>query len=227
MPEAPESEAPEENRLGTVVAILIAIVTVIGAIVAWRASVAEDVGGDADYAGLRAAASYQDALASSRVHAYEDDAVFISYYRYKALSDGLDKIIEKASGEREKHLTALTKEMSDLSVANLNLLDELEAARYLKRDGRFSYTRDVGARMAAAAKKDNLDFESQFKEAEDYRVKTLRLLVAVFILSLSLIFFTLVESFEGAFGYVLLGCGVLTMIGGTAYAVLIELGRIS
>ena len=37
------------------VAILIAVVVVIGAVVAWRASMIDDGAGDADYAGLRSA----------------------------------------------------------------------------------------------------------------------------------------------------------------------------
>ncbi len=46
-----ESENP---ILETTVAILIAVVVVIGALVSWRASVIDDGAGDADYAGLRA-----------------------------------------------------------------------------------------------------------------------------------------------------------------------------
>lgn len=225
--EAPKGDEPEESRLGTVVAILIAIVTVIGALVAWRASVSDDASGDADYAGLRAAASYEDARANSRVNAYEDYSVFISYYRYKALSDGLDKLAENAQGERQNELLKQSKEMANLATANLNLLDELEAARNLRRDGKYNLQRDVGVRMAAAAKKDNLDFAGQFKEAEGYRVKTLHLLKAVVILSLSLVAFTLVESFEGAMAYLLVGAGVLTMLGGTIYAILVEMGKMA
>lgn len=223
----PQCEEPEESRLGTLVAILIAVVTVIGALVAWRASVSDDASGDADYAGLRAAANYEDARASSRVNGYEDYSVFISYYRYKEMSDGLDKMAEQAEGERQTELQKQSREMASLATANLNLLDELGAARNLKRNGKYNLQRDVGVRMAAAAKKDNLDFAGQFKEAEEHRVKTLRLLMAVVILALSLVAFTLVESFEGALSYALVGVGTLTMIGGTVYAILVETGRIA
>lgn len=232
MAEEPKVEEPKDgesegSRLGTAVAILIAIVTVIGALVAWRASLADDASGDADYAGLRAAANYEDARANSRVNAYEDYSVYISYFRYKELSDGLDKLAANAQGERKTELQKQAREMADLATANLNLLDELDAARNLKRNGKYNLQRDVGVRMAAAAKKENLDFAGQFKEAEDYRVKSLRLLKAVVVLSLSLVAFTLVESFEGALAYALVGVGVLTMLSGTIYAILVEMGKIA
>ena len=61
-----ESKAERSQRLETVVAILIAVVTVIGAVVAWRSSVADDGAGDADFAGLRASVRSEETRADRK-----------------------------------------------------------------------------------------------------------------------------------------------------------------
>ena len=61
----------KSSRLETMVAILIAIVAMLGAVVAWRSSVVDDGAGDADYAGLRAAVNAEETRALNFVNAYK------------------------------------------------------------------------------------------------------------------------------------------------------------
>ena len=58
--EGKAQEQEKESPLETIVAVLIALVTVIGAVVVWRASVIEDASGDADFAGLRASINAEE-----------------------------------------------------------------------------------------------------------------------------------------------------------------------
>lgn len=70
-----------DERLQTIIAILIAIATVASAIVAWRASVADDGAGDADFAGHRATLNLEAARALSAVDAYENYRAYTLYRR--------------------------------------------------------------------------------------------------------------------------------------------------
>ena len=86
-------DRPEEgsNRLETMTAILIALVIVIGALVAWRASVADDSGGDADFAGLKVATSAEETRALTTVNAYEHYSAYTNYRRNTFLSSLIEE----------------------------------------------------------------------------------------------------------------------------------------
>src|SRR6185295_14877579 len=73
MAEEKQSEAGQEkenNRLSTLVALLIAVVSVSGAVVTWRASVSADGAGDADVAGIRATINLTETNALAAVKGY-------------------------------------------------------------------------------------------------------------------------------------------------------------
>lgn len=215
-------ENSDSERLNTVVAILIALVTVLGAIIAWRASVYDDGAGDADFAGLHAAANYQEAKALSRVNAYEHYGVFISYYRNRQVAEGLQELAEQAKGERAEELKQQAREAAELANASLTLLAQNDAARYLNRNDTYALDREMGAMMAAAAKQKDLNYQVQFDEAETLRNKTARMFGTIVILGISLVFFTLVETFEGGSRYVMVGLGVILAIWGAVWWILIE-----
>ena len=60
------SDVEQNERLGNIIAVLIALATLIGAVVAWRASVAADGAGDADFAGQRATVNLEQTRALSK-----------------------------------------------------------------------------------------------------------------------------------------------------------------
>src|SRR5689334_3777454 len=90
------AEAAEEKQgsFETIVAILIALVTVAGAIVAWRASVAADGAGDADFAGLQASLNAEETRALNYVDAYEHYGAYTAYRRYLNLGNAIATDIE-------------------------------------------------------------------------------------------------------------------------------------
>ncbi|HZY40479.1 MAG TPA: hypothetical protein VFF59_00605, partial [Anaerolineae bacterium] len=85
MTETPQADS--NDRFTTLVAIMIALVALIGAVVAWRASVAEDASGDADYAGLRAAINVEETRALNASTAYAQYGAYVTYQRNSALGD--------------------------------------------------------------------------------------------------------------------------------------------
>jgi hypothetical protein len=209
------------NRLETLVAILIAVVTVIGAVVAWRASVADDGAGDADFAGLRASLNAEETRALNAVNAYEHYGAYTTYWRYNALGDALAEEIELAPEAAVEALDRQRAEAYDLADANQDLFPN----RFLNRDGTYSVAREMGQAWADAAREKDLYPDPQYAEADQLRTKSNRLLGSITILGVALVAFTLVETVGGRLKMALVLLGTALALAGTVLAVMIDLAR--
>ncbi|HMQ51993.1 MAG TPA: hypothetical protein PKE64_12745 [Anaerolineae bacterium] len=217
-----EPASSESNWLEITVALLIAVTTVIGAVVAWRASVADDASGDADFAGLQAAMNAEETRALNFVNTYENYGAYAAYQRYDTLGDLIEE--DLANIEDEQTYAFLDEQRAnahDLALAN----QELFPNTYLNRDGSYSIQRQLGEMWADAAKEKDLKPEPQFAEADQFRVKTNLLLQSLTVIALALVFFTVVELVKGRVQYLLVALGSLTMVAGTVMAVMIEMGQ--
>lgn len=200
----------ENPILETAVAIVIAVIVVIGALVSWRASVVDDAAGDADYAGLRATVFSVRAQALNNLNAYESYGNYVSYLRNNSLGKLLAADIEAAPADQQDLLTEQMKVANDLADADNDLFDN----KYLNRDGTYSVQRQLAVMQADAAKENDLDYESQFAEADKGRARTRSLLVSVMVLSIATVFYALVESVEGRKKLIFIGIGSLIAIAG-------------
>src|SRR6185295_7169277 len=213
-----ESTAERSQRLETVVAILLAIATVIGAVVAWRSSVADDGAGDADFAGLRAAVRAEDTRALNYVDAYENYGAYTNYRRYNDLGDLLAADQATAPEQAATELERQRADNHDLSISNQRLFPN----KFLDRDGSYNLNRQLGEMWADAAKENDLNPDPQFVEADQLREKANLLLAAVAVLAVALVFYTLVETFGDRMKYAMVGLGSLCLVGGTVFALWIE-----
>ncbi len=212
-----ESENP---ILETTVAILIAVVVVIGALVSWRASVIDDGAGDADYAGLRATVHSVRAMALNNLNAYESYGNYVTYFRNNLFGQLLEEDITTAPEDQQVLLTEQMKVAYDLADADNDLFD----MKYLNRDGTYSVQRQLAVMGADAARANDLNYESQFAEADKGRAKTRTMLFSVTILSIATVFFALVESMEGRNKYILIGIGSLISLAGVVMAAITWFG---
>jgi hypothetical protein len=212
---------PADNRMETFVALLIAVVTVIGALVAWRASVADDGAGDADFAGLKASLNAEETRALNAVNAYEHYGAYTTYWRYNALGDALAEEIEFAPEASVEALDRQRAEAYDLADANQDLFPN----RFLNRDGTYSVARETGEAWADAAREKDLYPDPQYAEADKLRTKASRLLGTITLLGLALVAYTLVETVEGRLRWAFVGLGTLLAVAGTIWAVILELAR--
>ena len=213
-----EAKAERSQRLETAVAILIAVVTVVGALVAWRSSVADDGAGDADFAGLRASVRAEETRALNYVNAYENYGSYTSYQRYNELGNLLEADQGAAPADEVDNLERQRADNHDLSISNQRLFPN----KFLNRDGSYNVKRQIGEMWADAAKENDLNPDPQFAEADQLRTKANWLLGAVAILAIALVFYTLVESFGARMRYVMVALGSLCMVAGIAFALFIE-----
>jgi hypothetical protein len=203
------------SSLDTVVAVLIAVSTLVGAGLAWRSSVAGDAAGDADYAGLRSVVNVEETRATNAVNAYEHYAAFVNFDRQDELAGLIQE--DRARGGNEAGLA----DARDLAHANRHLFP----VRFLNRDGSYALQRELGEMWADAAREKDLNPEPQFDESERFRAKTLGLLAAVTVVAFALIFFTLVEPLGEKLQYVNLALGTLCLLTGTGLGLFYELLR--
>ena len=213
-------ETQGHDRFTTLVAIMIALVTVIGAVVAWRASVAEDASGDADYAGLRAAINAEETRAINAATAYAQYGAYVTYQRNSALGNLIaDDMALAATDDELLILNSQRADAHDTAIATERLFQQ----RFLNRDGTYSVERQLGELWADAVRERDLNPEPQFAEADRLSDKSSNLLAMVGVLALALVCYTLLEAVDGRLRYVLFAAGTLLALGGTIGAVMLEL----
>jgi hypothetical protein len=215
-----ESETSHEgsDRFTTVVAVMIALVALIGALVAWRASVAEDASGDADYAGLRAAINAEETRALNATTAYAQYGAYVTYQRNSALGDLIAEDMAQATADEAVILNSQRADAHDTAIASERLFQQ----RFLNRDGTYSVERQLGEMWADDSKQRDLNPAPEFAEADRLSDKSSALLAVVGVLALALVFYTLIESANGRGRYVLFVIGTLLAIGGTVAAIVLE-----
>src|SRR5919202_1464552 len=101
-----ESERPEKSestdRISTLIAILIAVVSVVGALVAWRVAVASSVAGNADTDGLLAAVDRENAITEAYTTLYGHLAAYARAARNDLLAKSLQAVESKTTDETLK-----------------------------------------------------------------------------------------------------------------------------
>lgn len=215
-----EEEANFNNRLRTIVAVLIAVVTVVGALVVWRAAVAVAAAGEAESFGRQALMRAEETRALNAVAAYEDYAAYTAYRRYAMLGDLLAEAMLKVTDARRLLLLdGQRTEAEDLALANRGFFP----GRYLDRDGSYALERQLGEMWADAAREGDLNADPYFARADLLRGKANFLLIAAMVLGPALVCFTVVEIVGGRRKYLLVTIGALLAAGAAAAALLIDL----
>lgn len=220
----PES-GKEDNRLSTVVALLIAAVSVIGAVVTWRASVSADAAGDADVAGIRATINLTESNALAAVKGYSDYAAFTEYYKFRETGNEIEKEMSDLPEDApQEQIAALNNELADThdltTASGMAFPNE-----YLNRDGTYALSRQTGEYVANASRERDLNPQPSFDEADAMRNHTNRLLITLSVLVVALVFYTLIEASENQkLKYLLLVAGTGIFLAGAIGAYLVESG---
>ena len=212
-------EGKNNDRLEMLVAILISLVVVVAALVAWRASQIDDAAGDADYDGLRAAINAEETRALNAVNAYEDLGMYTNYWRQSSLGELMAADLEEAETDEEALVLEEQMKIADeLATANEGFFE----VRFLSRDGAYNIQRQLGEMWADASKERDLDYTSKFNEADRLRGRTLQFLLVLLVLSIAPVFFSLVESVSGRTRQVVTGLGILFTVAGIVFWIALE-----
>ena len=207
----------QSNRMEIINALLIALVTLIGAYVAWRASVAGDNAGDANLDGLLASRNYEETVALNHTQLYENYRAYTAYTRYNELGNQIEQDLADAPADE---VEALDRQMREAWDAGESFYFPYE---YLNRDGSYDTERELGEALAEEARQRDLNPQPHYEEADKMQAKSNWLIVIITVLALSLLCFSLVESLDRpALQYALMSLGVIIMLGSVAATIAVE-----
>jgi hypothetical protein len=218
MSTSPETE--QSSRFQTMMAILIALVTLLGAALGTRAALISTAAGDEDFYGLAASLSAEETEALNTLTMYRNYRAYAAYTRYNVLGDLVAKDWEQTSDETQSEALGQAMQTAWAMAVAVN---RFFPARYLNRDGRYDPERELGEAWAEAAMKKDLDPQPHFAAANLLRSKVSRLLIIIILLTAAVWFFTLAQGLRHALRYVLAVGGGGLMLVGIAAAVLEEL----
>lgn len=212
----------KSDRFDLTVTVLIALVTVFGAVIAWRASLASEVAGDAEQQGLLETLTLEEGLASHETRLYTELQYFARYTQHKALAQRLrqDEATARSRGE-----TALADDLAkeaelyeDLAANQEDFFD----VRYVLPDGTFDEARRLADLRQADVRINALDPERVFAAADAYQGQSELLVGLISLLTVALFLYTLSQITEHRIKYPLAVMGSLIFLASAAWFVILE-----
>lgn len=206
----------------TLLASLMALAAVLSALVAWRAAAATSMAAVADAAGLSATLNAEAARSLESARLYRHYAAYTDFVRYQELGRLLDMALLEGSGWL---MDTPTDTLSpDLTIRRDEALDTAASRqffmlpRYLRPDG-YDGQREFGEAWAEAARRQDLNPEPHFAQAELWRMKASLLVGALAAESAALLSFTLANALQRRARYAATLAGLLPLLAGLAMAV--------
>lgn len=201
------------DRFDIFSSIMIAVVTILSALTAWRANATSIAVGDAEFEGLSASIRAQEARVNNAILAYEHYRAFTTYYRYNALGDLLAESPESGT-ERER---------TELWGAAHGLQYSFFDSLYLSPDGStYDVQRQIDELWAEANLTGDLNHQQYFDEADAFRTKGDYLTLTLVVFAVSFFFFAAGQAIRNVLKYFLAFGGMVTLLGGLCIVLALE-----
>lgn len=180
----------------SLIAVLIAVVTVLGATAACLASVAVSNAADADFAGLDASIRAQKAEIINYVNVYEHYRAFTSYTRYNDLGElmydpNADQATNIRNGATQREVWGLAGGISSVFFS----------PRYINPDGQYDIQRELQEKFAQSSQDEDLDSEPYFIESDRQRKISSSHSANMILFAFSFWFFTLAQATDKKIKY--------------------------
>jgi len=201
----PQSKSP---RFQTLIAVLIAMVTVTGAIVAWRAATISSEADDAEREGLLSTIVRERVDATNRTWLYNDLRTFALYTEYQTLADRLaqDAQAHREAGD-EDEADRLAQEAERYRLLSDNLRRFLFEG-YITSEGTYDANAFLARRWAEAAREADLEPQDDLALADTLRLRAQRLVGGTIFLAAALLLLTLAQISRSGLRYLFLAGGV-------------------
>jgi predicted nucleic acid-binding Zn ribbon protein len=211
------------DRFKTFVALLIAIVSIVGAALAYRIALAAGNAADADVAGIISSASLHQARVASEAELYRDLRAYLQVRIHDQLSH--DLIAERdqyPSGDPARD-RLWDEGWTETRVAEAYLDQIYISPEYIRSDGSYDEQAALDINIAHWALETDFNREGHFAEANRLRAKVQWLIGVASILTITLLFYTLAEVITHATKYLFLVLGTGTFIVAIIATLAIEL----
>lgn len=203
----------KQDNFKSLIAVLTALVTVLGATAACLASVAVSNAGDADFSGLDASIRGQKADIINHVFAYQHYRAFTAYVRYDELGNLMYDPDNVVDAETDARNAAFQQEVWGLASG---LSSSFFSARYINPDGQYDIERELQEAFAQDAQDSDLNALPYFDESDKLRKQSSYLTADMIVLAISFWFFTLAQATEKKIRYFWAVIGILFGLAGIA-----------
>lgn len=193
------------ERFKAIASVMIAVVTVFGAVVACRASIASNESGNADFEGLVAAIAAQETVINNYITVYEHYRAYTDYEHFNELGNLVaDEPSSSALGQLQREAWGIAQ----------GLRFSFFPPRYLNRDGTYDTQRELDEEWADAAQSDDLQPALHFEVADNARFKASLLASVLIIFAIAFWFFTIAQAVKNIIRYFAFAGGfIATVIG--------------
>ena len=191
------------------VAVLTALVTVLGASAACLASVAVSSAADQDFSGLDASIRAQKAEIINHVYAFEHYRAFTSYYRYNEL--GYLMYDPNADSATDSRNAAIQQEVWGVASG---ISSVFFSPRYINPDGQYDLNQELQEAFAQDAQDSDLDAAPYFDESDRLRRQSSFLTADMIVLAFSFWFLTLAQATDKKIKYFWAVMGALAGLAG-------------
>jgi len=190
----PEVVDNEGDVFQVVMAILIALVTIVGAVIAWRTAALGERAGSADFASTQAVINTEETQIVATERLYQRYRAYTDY----ALNSELQFLLEDELTTADENYAALLE--LQLLQANDRLINSLIFfdTRYLDLDGYYDIERDLGEAIADARREKDLNPAPHIASADRSRTQISNMVSIFIVLSVSLLFYTIAEAIHPA-----------------------------
>lgn len=183
---APETLEPKDS-FKDVMAVLIAIVVLVTAIAAWRASVAGNTAGFEDYYALTATLNAGETNTVNTAAAYNHYDAFTNYAVNREMQSQLEQGQSETETDEQRVILEYQLEQAHrLASTNLNFFP----ARYVDKTGEYQIKREMDEQWADAERKLDLNTDRHLKLSDQQDAKTFSFVSTTILLGVSLLFYT-------------------------------------
>jgi hypothetical protein len=207
------------EKFRTFTASMIAVVTVLSALTAWRAAVAAQNASDADFLGLVATVNAEEASVLSTIKVAEHYQAFLSYTRYNELGNKLYDALQANPSNKN----ALEQQKSDSWGIAYGVQSMFFPSRYLLPDGTYDSQRETDELLADEQRARDTRAEVHYAESSQLRRKSNLLVQMLIPLGISFWFFTLAQIVEHKVRYLFAFLGSLLLVLSAFAALIIDL----
>lgn len=188
----------KEDKFKSFVAVLVAVVTVLGATTACLASGAVSTAGDMDFAGLDASIRAQKAEIINYIKAYEHYRAFTTYKRY-------DELGYLLSGDQQDEAWGVAAGLNNFFIS-----------RYINSDGQYDLERELQEEWASDAQTEDLNAAPYFVRSDSERNRSSFLTANMIVFAVSFWFLTVAQVTNKKIKYLWAGLGILLGLAGIA-----------
>lgn len=199
----------ENERFKSNTAVLVAFVTVLGAIVACMATSAASSAANADFDGLNSAIRLQKAEIINEINAYQHYRAFTDYSRYLELGNLLydpnaDEKTSIANGVIQREVWGIASGISSIFFQ----------PRYITPDGNYDLQRELDEALAEDAQNEDLNPVPYFTESDRMHRRSSFLTADMIVLAVSFWFLQLAQVTEKQIKYLWVTIGILLGLAG-------------